>query len=139
MSLSVLLVLIMPLIPAPAGKAPSASELDGRWRLVAYDYDGRHVGPDGLSETYLTFAGGRGTLAIDGKKAGDSRYLLNTAVRPKTLDCISAEGKTVCRAIYELRDDTFTLCSAPPGKARPTRFSAKHGEEALLLTYRRTK
>ena len=48
------------------------------------------------------------------------------------------KGK-VLLCIYQLEEDTFTLCEASPGVERPQDFSAAAGSQRILKVYKREK
>jgi len=72
----------------------------------------------------------KGTLTVDSSK------------KPKRLTVKSSEGinkdKTF-ECIYELKDDTMTVCYALEGKDPPKEFESKEGTMTLLAVYKREK
>jgi len=72
----------------------------------------------------------KGTLAIDSAK------------KPKRMTVKGTEGPNkdkAYEAIYELKDDTLTVCYSLEGTDPPKEFESKEGTMTLLATYKRVK
>jgi hypothetical protein len=52
---------------------------------------------------------------------------------------VQRDDGTDVEAIYELKDDTFTICLHMKGKPRPKEFSGKAGTEQRLHVWKREK
>lgn len=65
-------------------------------------------------------------------------FTIDPTKKPKSFDQQPAEGKEVL-SIYDLDGDILKICTATPGKARPTEFAAKQGSEHWLCVYKRNK
>jgi uncharacterized protein (TIGR03067 family) len=67
---------------------------------------------------------------------------LDTSRKPRTIDTEQIVGEhrgKILQGIYELNGDTLRVCLAPPGKERPTEFSARAGSGNSLAVYRRER
>ena len=77
-----------------------------------------------------------GTAQLDGNTINES----TTKIDPtKTLDYSFTKGPVkgmTSLAIYEPKDDTFTVSAAEPGKDRPTELSSK---DNTLVVHKRKK
>jgi uncharacterized protein (TIGR03067 family) len=75
-----------------------------------------------------------------GSEPDKGTFKLDPSAKPKAIDITGTEGpnkgKTI-PAIYELTDDTLTVCYNLGGKDRPTEFKTKAGTQLFLVTYKR--
>lgn len=141
------LILVPGLIAAPVPKddkeevKKELAKLEGTWRIVSHEKDGEKLDvsnlPFALEVTFkgkdFSFANNLGAGSIEN---------IDPTKKPKTIDykVISGanDGKTEL-SIYELDGDTFRDCIAPPGKDRPTKFTAAEGTGQTLIVYERVK
>lgn len=73
---------------------------------------------------------------LDGD-TGTEQFVLDGSNSPKRIDFIS--GASVIRGIYKLEGDVLTLCTAPPGVARPTSFESALDSRVILTILERPK
>lgn len=116
----------------------------GTWRAVSIETDGKKA-PDDVLRIVVMTRDETGKTVI---RRGDTVVLesmiqkLNPSKKPKTIDTEQTvgehKGKTVL-GIYEINESTLRVCLAPPGKERPTEFSAKAGSGNSLAVYMREK
>lgn len=69
---------------------------------------------------------------------GDTRtetFVLDEKSDPKRIDFIS--GSSVIKGIYKLQKNVLTLCTAPPGTARPSRFGSSRDSRVILTIVKR--
>ena len=74
----------------------------------------------------------------DTKEEGTIR--LDPSKSPKQYDAQVSEGQykgQSVQGIYDLGDDTLTLCFSSPGSERPTQMSTKAGSHTRRTTYKR--
>jgi uncharacterized protein (TIGR03067 family) len=117
------------------------SRLKGRWKSVSYTLDGKPTPPEQLADVVLTFdADGGATVTNQGNVFLRATTAIDPAASPRTIDLTFTEGplkgKTAL-GIYEIQDDTYRLCRAAPGQARPSKFTSEPGSGLALMTYRR--
>ena len=80
-----------------------------------------------------------GTAQLDVNTINESTTKIDPTKTPKTLDYSFTKGPVkgmTSLAIYELKDDTFTVSAAEPGKDRPTELSSKGN---TLVVHKRKK
>ena len=120
--------------------------LEGTWRIVALEADGKEAPAGELAGTRLTFKGDE----MEQREAGRDRVerlkvTLAPGVSPKHFDLTAltgpeqVKGKT-CPGIYKRDGDTLTVCGRTfeaLDKGRPAEF--KGGEGLSLLTLERVK
>jgi uncharacterized protein (TIGR03067 family) len=83
-------------------------------------------------------------LGLDRKESlrGSTPYRSDPKASPPTIDLWygpEAKPERAHLGIFRLDGDTLTLCSAPPGTVRPTKFASPAGAELSLVTLRRSK
>jgi uncharacterized protein (TIGR03067 family) len=49
------------------------------------------------------------------------------------------KAKGLKKGIYDLKDDTLTVCFAVPGRPRPTKLESPEGEQTLVFVMKRKK
>lgn len=118
-------------------------QIEGTWRVVALEVNGdKASAEDAKKITVVNGADGTWALRNDGKEISKGRSTIDPTAKLKTIDFKPSEGEgkgQEYQAIYELGEKTRKLCFAPPGKKRPTEFSAAHGSERILVTFEREK
>lgn len=118
--------------------------LAGTWKAVSIETDGKKAPEDILKQVVMTRDESGKTVI----RRGDMVVLeatvkkLDPSKKPKTIDTEQTvgenKGKTI-QGIYEIDGNTLRVCLAPPGKERPSEFSAKAGSGNSLAVYRREK
>jgi uncharacterized protein (TIGR03067 family) len=111
-----------------ASKKPTdLDHLQGRWRLTAVETDGNEMPDVGYADASITI---RGTEFIShGMGDGYSGTIeLLDAKKPKAFDLLFTGGPPAGmrnRGIYKLDGDTWTICLATRGDARPRSFATR--------------
>jgi len=118
--------------------------LRGTWTVVSAERDGKKLTDEQIKGVSLTIDG-TGKVSV---KRGDQLIFEGTiridpAKKPKTADGTQTsdgenKGKTTL-SIYEVEGDTLRICSAEPGKDRPTEFATKSGSGHFFREYKRVK
>jgi uncharacterized protein (TIGR03067 family) len=116
-------------------------KFEGTWMMASGENDGKPLAADVVKKARLVIQGDRHTV-----KVGDDTYVgthvLDPTKSPKTIDVKDTDGpfkgKTV-KGIYELTDEAFRVCVAPPDKDRPTEFTTKSGTGMLLHEWKKQK
>jgi uncharacterized protein (TIGR03067 family) len=123
--------------------AQPTAKLDGTWRAVAAERDGKSA-TDVIGHR-LTFAGGTFTITRgrDGKTLYAGTYKTDPAKRPAQIDFdnTNAGPKGNWKGIYELDGGGLKTCDNAPDttKARPTTFAAPAGSGHIFITFTREK
>ena len=121
----------------PPEKPPSDQEqLQGKWRLVSAEFQGKAVPVAELRDVdSITFAGQSQTTNYKGK-IWKGTFTLNPAAQPKEMDLMSPEYKTV-QAIYQLAGDKLTIAQGQPAEARPASFTTTANSTYGVYHYQR--
>jgi RNA polymerase sigma factor (sigma-70 family) len=124
---------------APAQTAARAESLQGVWKAVRCELDGRDVPPWDLK---LVIMDAR-IWVHDAGLRREYGYRLDPTRRPRHIDWIPAFGENQGKAIqgiYQLDDDGLVFCTAGPrDSARPTAFKTQAGRQSFLMVLRREK
>jgi uncharacterized protein (TIGR03067 family) len=126
---------------AAADKADDGKLLQGTWLPTAAELGEKPLDEETVKSIKLVIDGDKYTVTV-GKAIDKGSTKIDPAAKPKTLDIMGTDGpnkgKTLL-AIYELDGDTLRICYDLSGKARPTEFKTKKGEQLFLVTYKRSK
>jgi len=139
---SVMIALIMTVAQAPVAQAADVDALRGAWELSAWHADGKPLSEDRLEGGKLVLDGDHFTVTLAGQGTSTGTQKLDAGKRPKTIDIMTADGPhegTSCQGIYELDGDVFRVAFAPPGKPRPTAFTAAPDSEEWVHVWKRVK
>ena len=121
--------------------AQPTAKLDGTWRAVAAERDGKSA-TDVIGHR-LTFAGGKFTITRDDKTLYAGTYRTDPARRPAQIDFnnTNAGPKGSWKGIYELNGVELKTCDNAPdtAKARPTTFAAPAGSGHIFIAFTREK
>jgi uncharacterized protein (TIGR03067 family) len=117
------------------------AKLEGTWKLVSYEEDGQAMSAEDVKKVSLTIKGDKFTLKLpEGTVEGSSTR--DATKKPKETDSTPTKGRFADKTllgIYELSDDKYKACFAPPGKDRPKEFSSKRGSGHVLFVFTREK
>lgn len=116
-------------------------QIEGTWRIVALEINGNKAREEDARKLSVV-NGPEGTwrLLSEGKEVARGTNSFDPTQKPKTIDFTITEGEgkgNVYQGIYELGEKTRKLCFAPPGKDRPTEFTAPSGSEHVLVIFER--
>ncbi len=124
--------------PAPT----KAERLEGRWKVVALESDGRKATAaelEAMKDGGWTFKDAEVSIE-DPNAPGKSSFKIDPDKSPKQIDLIGLEGpqkgKTM-EGIYRLEGKRLTVCVrdvAAAGKGRPTEFVTKADSGLGLIT-----
>lgn len=122
--------------------AQPTAKLDGSWRAVAAERDGKSATE--VIGHKLTFAGGKFTITggRDGKTLYAGTFKTDPAKRPAQIDFDITDGpKGTWKGIYVLDGVALKVCDNAPdtAKARPTTFAAPAGSGHVFVTFTREK
>jgi uncharacterized protein (TIGR03067 family) len=131
-------------LAADASDDAAKKELDkftGTWKAVSVVSDGKEVPRDDLDKITLTVKGDAYTFR-HGDLVVEGTHKLDPSKTPKTIDAVRSKGPDKGKpilGIYELTEDTYKVCLAPPGQDRPTEFASKAGSAYRLIVMKREK
>ncbi|HEV8061349.1 MAG TPA: TIGR03067 domain-containing protein [Gemmataceae bacterium] len=118
-------------------------ELTGSWQAVSYALDGNKASDEDMKHIKLVFdAAGNGVASREGKVFVEASSKLDLSKNPPAIDFHYTTGDykgQTSLGIYEVEDDVLTICRAPNGKARPTKFESTPGSGLTLMGYKRDK
>jgi uncharacterized protein (TIGR03067 family) len=113
----------------------------GMWSVEAITRNGVAV-PEDQAQRLILVVNGNERLVKDGNEVkSKGTYTVDATKTPKQMDVTVADGplagKTL-RGIYELKDNTFTLCLTLDGDNRPDDFTCKEGSNRLLQVFQKS-
>ncbi len=114
-------------------------KLQGTWRIVALEVDGRAAGALEFRDATIVISGTTFTSAMPGA-AYEGTIRIDAARSPKTFDLVFTSGPqkgTTNPGIYTLRGETWTICLAMRGKTRPKTFGTRPATGLVLETLER--
>lgn len=113
----------------------------GTWKCTSATIDGKELSKEDAAKITLTVKGGKYTFKGAGETA-EGTHTLDPSKKPKELDAVRTSGKEKGEkmlAIYELTKDSYKICLAASGKARPKEFSSKKDSGHRLMQFERAK
>jgi uncharacterized protein (TIGR03067 family) len=109
----------------------------GVWKIVSFETD--QGKKDDLNDATLEFD--KDGKNITFTKGGDTKkgtFTLNPAGKPKEIDIITDDNKTI-EGVYSLDKDKLKLCLNPGNDGRPTEVALKDGKKYILLTLEKSQ
>lgn len=124
-----------------AGDDQEFKKLNGTWLIVSGEMRGEKLPAEAFGKLELILKDGTYTVHAKGK-ADIGTCRVDPKKKPKELDLIGTDGPNKGRTmlcIYELKDDTLTVCYDMAGKQRPTEFKTPEGKDnkVFLAVYKR--
>jgi len=111
-------------------------KIQGTWRFVSEEMDGKMRPPETLTKLTITFTGDKFAVKDDGKVVQAGTHKLDGSKKPGHVDATITEGEGkggTMLGIYELKGNSMRVCFDLAGKDRPTSFSAKAGQFAAVI------
>lgn len=118
---------------------PDLDSLQGTWSVTALEMDGQSMPADMMGNARITIQGKRFTSTGMGAPYGGTLEI-NGSSGPRQLDMKFDSGPekgNINRGIYELNGDTWKICLATRGEARPSAFVSPPGSGFALETLTR--
>ena len=118
------------------------SDLDGTWKAISFEQDGRALPEEKLKEVGVTFSEDSYFFTSGVRVAGALKGTVSVdpQAKPKSFELTAKagvyEGK-VFKGIYRLEEDTLTLCFVWPTKERPKEFVSPPNSTAILAVFKR--
>jgi uncharacterized protein (TIGR03067 family) len=126
----------------PKEKAVKADldKLQGSWQLVSAEFDGEKATADSVRLISMGIRDNKLTIHRANVKevVVPIPFTIDPTKKPKTFDQQPRDGKEI-HGIFDLDGDILKICTAAPGKGRPTEFAAKRGTEQRLRVFKRIK
>jgi uncharacterized protein (TIGR03067 family) len=116
------------------GGQDDLKKLQGTWKFVSQEMDGKPRPSEQLAKLKITFAGDKWTVREDGNVVQGGTHKVDSA--KKQVDAMVTEGQdkgSTMLGIYELKGDTMKVCFDPMGKNRPTSLTAKAGQMSAVI------
>jgi uncharacterized protein (TIGR03067 family) len=136
-------VLVVSFLVAAEVADPSKKDLEqlqGDWACESMEIGGQKFADDDARAYFRTIKGDTYAVNRFTKVAGKGTIKLDATKNPRTIDSTPDGGKVPPVAgIYKLEGDTLTLCTAPPGKPRPTKFDTADTENTMSAWTREKK
>jgi uncharacterized protein (TIGR03067 family) len=114
-------------------------KLQGDWTLQSGERDGEPFPEDLVKALKRTITGDKFAVTRDGETLAKGTLTLDAGQKPKTIDIKLEGADKPIQGIYELEGDTFKLCYAAPGEARPKEFATKTGSGLTLAVWKKAK
>jgi uncharacterized protein (TIGR03067 family) len=122
------------------GEKYAPTELEGTWRAVSFITRGETLPEDSAYFHSTTFTG-NASVSKYGDKAGPRCvFRIDVKAKPKRLDVLITEGRNkgqTILAIYELKENTLTICGSALGKERPSAFESTYENQQWLEVLKR--
>jgi|SRR5262245_3628640 len=117
-------------------------KIQGTWKFVAQEMDGKAKSKEDLAKLQITFTGDKWSVTDDGKVVQAGTHTLDPSKKPNQVDAKVTEGEdkgSMMLGIYELKGNTLKVCFDPSGKERPTGLTAKAGQFSAVLEREKKK
>jgi uncharacterized protein (TIGR03067 family) len=133
--------------PATAPKKTEATASDdkkaiqGVWYLETMNYEGKVQGEDSpIKEMIMEFTSDK-VLSTAKKEKTESEYTIDSSSAPKKIDLIRRHDMEdhIAHGIYQLEENTLTICVAMPDKDRPADFKPGEGRAVMVLKRKQPK
>jgi uncharacterized protein (TIGR03067 family) len=141
----------LPALHADDAKPPKDAKddlklLEGNWKVVALEADGKKAPPEALKGMRWTFKGSELQPYNPGEKSGEKATVkLDSSKTPKHVDLAVLEGpqkgKTT-EGIFKLEKDQLVVCLRDPEaakKGRPKEFKTEADSGLGMITLERVK
>jgi uncharacterized protein (TIGR03067 family) len=125
--------------PAESLSGPP-SEIDGEWAMVSAVMNGAPLAPDMVKYCTRVTRGGVTKIVAGGNTMLDASFALDVTLGH--IDYVNRSGKQTGKSqagIYELAGDVLRICTAAPGKPRPTDFTSIKGDGRSFTEWQRAK
>jgi uncharacterized protein (TIGR03067 family) len=134
-----LLLLLAPGLLGADAPANDQKHLQGTWKVLTANKDGKPLPAELVKNLKLTFRGEKFILRV-ADETREGTFTLQPAKKPKAITVTHADGKTKpSEGIYAFDKGRLSLCFAEPGQDRPTGFEPKDGAKCELYILERDK
>jgi uncharacterized protein (TIGR03067 family) len=123
-----------------ADKPADAKALEGTWQAVEAQLGGQPMKAEVIKSITLKMENGKYEVTAENVDKGT--YTIDPEAKPKAITIKGVEGPNVGKtipAIYELNDDSLSICYGLGQAPRPTEFKSTAGTTVFLVKYKRKK
>lgn len=127
-------------VPAAADGKTDLKAMAGTWAVDRVEIDGKDV-TESFRNISLVLANDTYTATVNGQ-TDKGTVALAPATKPKAMDITGTEGPNRGKTfpcVYDLKDDTLTVCYGLDFKTRPTAFQTAKDSGTMLIVYKRKK
>jgi uncharacterized protein (TIGR03067 family) len=125
---------------ASADDKAELKALAGKWEVTDAEIDGKKV-----TETFKSFElvieAGNYTVKV-GEQLDKGTITVDSSKKLKTMDVSGTEGPNRGKTypcIYELKEDTLTICYGLDFQTRPTDIKTSEKSQRMIIVYKRKK
>jgi uncharacterized protein (TIGR03067 family) len=124
-----------------------SKKLQGTWRMVAGENEGKSVAPEEVKDYRIIFEKNGFTMTKEGEESKfKGTFQLDPFQKPRTINLRvtespnSGERGKVSLGIYQLKKDRLELCLGEPGlEPRPHEFTTKEGSKTIFFIFKKEK
>jgi uncharacterized protein (TIGR03067 family) len=123
-------------LPPEEGGKKDLEKLQGTWRVIIFEVEGKRPAEDTRVKGSYVFAGDRLLIRKIDDAAQQARFRLDPGKTPKEMDVLIVDGsdkQEKLEWIYQLNDDELRVAGNHPGKGRPTGFDPQGAFFVLVL------
>lgn len=117
--------------------------IEGVWKIVSLEINGQKLNDAEVDKLRVVNGpSGVWSLRLDEQEISKGTSQFEPTRQPKRIDFTVTEGNGAGNqhlGIYQLAEDSRTLCFAQPGGDRPSEFSAAAGSNHILVVLQRVK
>ncbi len=127
--------------PKPDAVKRDLDGIQGTWKMVALEADGKQAPAEIVAALKLTFKGDTLTFTPGEPGFSNYSYKLDPGTKPASFDMTHADGPhkgETEKGIYLLEGNHLRICFGKPG-ARPTEFATTAGSGVGMYTLEREK
>ncbi len=124
-----------------ADKVQGEETMQGTWKLVSGEADGKVLTEKQLKDGKLVIKGDHYTVTLEGK-TNTGVQKLDPKAKPKTIDIKDDSGPNKDKTglgIYEIKGDELHVAFAHAGKARPSKFATTADSGTWMHVWKRVK
>ena len=115
-------------------------KLQGTYKMVSLEVDGKSVPEDKLKSSTLTIKGDKYVVKVE-DQTYETQMILDPEQKPKAIDMKFLDGANkdkTALGIYKIDDDTFTMCRRlNPGQTRPQDFGTWPDTNTFLVVWKK--
>jgi len=113
--------------------------IQGTWKMIGGEQNGQDEPAEDIEKSTLEIVGDRHTVTV-GAAVLKGTHKLDTSQTPMTIDSTDTAGPfdgMSLKGIFKLEGDVLSICFGTPDGERPTQFTTKNGQAAILHIWKR--